>query len=310
MSPWMRPSTLDFFRRAKAKKNYPVTEWLHGWFYMRFPYAYIGNGLGARQPAKLWLRLRALWQRWFPPKAAPEGISKGGLAWAEGYHGKVIPLQSAREWVTVREPIAAALPEQVIPFQHARDMILEMPDHLALLDCPCRAARENPCLPVDVCLIVGEPFVSMVVEHHPQRSRRVSSAEALAVLEAEERRGHVHHAFFKEALLGRFYAICNCCSCCCGAMQAQRSGTPMLIASGYRAQVEDDLCAGCGECEAVCPFGAVSAAAGTAQVDAAACMGCGVCVSHCPQEALALVLDPQKGAPLEVHSLISAPPSC
>jgi tRNA (Thr-GGU) A37 N-methylase len=27
---------------------------------------------------------------------------------------------------------------------------------------------------------------------------------------------------YKDAMLGRFYAICNCCSCCCGAMQAHQ----------------------------------------------------------------------------------------
>jgi hypothetical protein len=26
--------------------------------------------------------------------------------------------------------------------------------------------------------------------------------------------------YYKDAMLGRFYAICNCCACCCGAMQA------------------------------------------------------------------------------------------
>ena len=33
--------------------------------------------------------------------------------------------------------------------------------------------------------------------------------------------------YYKDAMLGRFYAICNCCSCCCGAMQAHQHGTPM-----------------------------------------------------------------------------------
>jgi hypothetical protein len=26
--------------------------------------------------------------------------------------------------------------------------------------------------------------------------------------------------YYKDAMLGRFYATCNCCSYCCGAMQA------------------------------------------------------------------------------------------
>jgi ferredoxin len=111
--------------------------------------------------------------------------------------------------------------------------------------------------------------------------------------------------YYKDAMLGRFYAICNCCSCCCGAMRAHQNGTPMLASSGYVAQVDAELCAGCGTCAGSCQFGAISVDNGFARVDAAACMGCGVCVSQCSQEALALVRDPAKGEPLEIQKLIA-----
>ena len=88
-------------------------------------------------------------------------------------------------------------------------------------------------------------------------------------------------------------------------MEAQRNGTPMIASSGYVAQVDTDLCAGCGECADVCQFVAISVDDGFAQVDAVACMGCGVCVAHCPQEAISLQRDPAKGEPLEIQKLIS-----
>jgi hydrogenase maturation factor HypF (carbamoyltransferase family) len=47
--------------------------------------------------------------------------------------------------------------------------------------------------------------------------------------------------YYKDAMLGRFYAICNCCSYCCGAMQAHQHGMPMLASSGHVAQVDADL---------------------------------------------------------------------
>jgi ferredoxin len=221
--------------------------------------------------------------------------------WANEYHGKVMPTGAARRLVAIGEEIEEAVPEQVIPFASARDLILSEPDHIVALDCPCRVAREAPCLPLDVCLIVGEPFASFVLEHHPTRSRAIASEEAVSILEEEAQRGHVHHAFFKEALLGRFYAICNCCSCCCGAMSAQRLGTPMLISSGYVAKVDLSSCVSCGTCESVCPFSA-AAVGTTAIVDADQCMGCGVCVRACPQKALSLRRDTAKPAPLEVPS--------
>jgi heterodisulfide reductase subunit A-like polyferredoxin len=108
-------------------------------------------------------------------------------------------------------------------------------------------------------------------------------------------------------MLNRFYAICNCCSCCCGAIEAHHAkrGTPMLASSGYVAQVDAELCAGCGTCADYCQFAAISVDDGFAHIDAAACMGCGVCVSHCPQEALSLVREPAKGEPLEIQKLIA-----
>jgi len=205
----------------------------------------------------------------------------------------------------VKENVRVPDLEQVIPYKLARSLILDQPDHIAALDCPCRAARENPCLPLDVCLIIGEPFVSMVLKHHPQRARAITSAEAIEILEAEEARGHVHHAFFKEAVLERFYAICNCCSCCCGAMQAHQNGTPMLASSGYVAVVDESLCVGCGECESHCQFGAITVDAGVSRVELEKCMGCGVCVSHCPQEGIELVLAPEKGIPLEMSRILA-----
>jgi Pyruvate/2-oxoacid:ferredoxin oxidoreductase delta subunit len=114
--------------------------------------------------------------------------------------------------------------------------------------------------------------------------------------------------YYKDAMLGRFYAICNCCSCCpsraeprgCGAMEVQRNGAPMLASSGYVAQVDTDLCAAFGTCVKFCQFEAIAVDNGYAVVDYEACMGCGVCVAQCAQEAISLVRDPAKGEPLEI----------
>jgi Pyruvate/2-oxoacid:ferredoxin oxidoreductase delta subunit len=238
-----------------------------------------------------------------PAKAGIEG-KPAKLTFADTYHGKVIPLQAATQLVTVREEIRIENLETIIPYAKARDLILKNPDHIAALECPCRASRPNPCLPLDVCLIVGEPFASFVIEHHPKRTRRITQDEAVEILRAEDERGHVHHAFFKDAMLGRFYAICNCCSCCCGAMQAQRHGTPMLASSGYKAEVDVERCIGCLECHEYCQFGALSHNEIHALVDGEKCMGCGVCVSKCKQGALALVREAGKGEPLEIFKLM------
>jgi ferredoxin len=234
-----------------------------------------------------------------PPTDADDGT------WADGYHGKVMPLDAVTQLVTIQHDIDLGDLEQIIPYSSARDIVVQHPDHIVALVCPCRAARSDPCEPLDVCLIVGEPFASFVFEHHSRRSRWITSEEAVAILQAEDERGHVHHAFFKDAMLGRFYAICNCCACCCGAIQAHRGGTPMLASSGYVNQVDPDWCAGCGQCVDFCQFGALAIDNRVAVVDTTACMGCGVCVSHCAQGALSLIRDPAKGVPLEIRELLA-----
>jgi ferredoxin len=231
----------------------------------------------------------------------PDGYQPGI---ADTYHGKVVPLGAARQLVSVKEDIRLENLEQIIPYTKARDIILKNPDHIVVLDCPCRVAKENPCLPVDVCLIVGEPFASYMMEHTPEKARWISQAEAEAILQAEDERGHVHHAFFKDASLGRFYAICNCCACCCGAMKAHQNGIPMLASSGYICEIDENLCAGCGICLDSCQFGALRVD-GTAQVEMKMCMGCGVCVNNCPQGAMSLRREAARGEPLEIAELIA-----
>lgn len=91
-------------------------------------------------------------------------------------------------------------------------------------------------------------------------------------------------------------------------MQAQRSGTPMLISSGFVSQVDQTRCVGCGNCEQICPFDAIHVPDGFAIVDEAACMGCGVCVNQCTQEALSLRRDPTRSEPLEIERLLADVP--
>jgi Pyruvate/2-oxoacid:ferredoxin oxidoreductase delta subunit len=303
------PSTRAFIREARRTPGYGLLDFLHGYVYARWVYLYIGIGTGEHRTVRLFGFLVPLLKRLLhfrPPdtRADPAG---GAITFADTYHGKVVPLAAARQLVTINRPVRLTGLEHVIPYPLARDLVIQNPDRIALMECPCRRSRPNPCLPLDVCLIVGEPFVGFVIEHYPRRARRVDAAEAVAVLKAEARRGHVHHAFFKEALFGRFYAICNCCACCCGAMQAMRNGVPMLVSSGYVSRLEEAArCAQCGLCAQGCQFGAITWEAGGYPVmDAALCMGCGVCVQRCARKALALVRDPAKPAPLELDRLLS-----
>ena len=313
--PLVQRSTLEFIREGKRTQGYSWLDALHGYVYARWPYLYIAIGLGEHPVTKRLapvirfitalgkaLKPQDSFGSLQPARDATIQTKSPGLA--DTYPGKVMPLESVKRLVMVNENVVLRDLEKIIPYAKARDIVLSNPQHILALECPCRASRPNPCLPLDVCLVIGEPFAAFVAEHHPRRSRWITQGEAIDILQAEDERGHVHHAFFKDAMLGRYYAICNCCACCCGAMQAQRRGTPMLASSGYACKLDELLCIGCGECEYSCQFGALALDGPTSRVDAEKCMGCGVCVSHCAQGALSLEREPGKGEPLEILELL------
>ena len=78
----------------------------------------------------------------------------------------------------------------------------------------------------------------------------------------------------------------------------------MLASSGYLAIIEQDLCTACFECEPFCHFGAIGKTLDSIIIDRDACMGCGICTSKCPMDAIRLQLEPAKGIPLEISTLI------
>ena len=92
------------------------------------------------------------------------------------------------------------LGEQIIPYPLARDIVLTGTPDIAAYECACRHARPEHCEPTQVCMVVGRSFVDFLLEHNPQSTRRLTQAEAVELLRAEHQRGHVHSAWFKDAM--------------------------------------------------------------------------------------------------------------
>jgi ferredoxin len=230
---------------------------------------------------------------------------------SETYHSKVVRLDDARKIITINKNIELRNLDQVLPYKHAKDLLLNNPQNIVVYECPCRGQKKDPCKPTDVCLVVGEPFVDLVRMFQPFRSRRIHQDEALRILKEEDERGHVHTAWFKSTMLDRFYALCNCCKCCCLGMKFMAEyNMKMLLPSGYRSMIGGG-CIGCGTCTKYCQFNAMEMTSYSdngkekkrCQVTSERCFGCGICESKCKRGAISLVLDPEKGTPLDIEIL-------
>ncbi len=57
--------------------------------------------------------------------------------------------------------------------------------------------------------------------------------------------------------------------------------------AGHQAEIDPELCQGCGTCADLCHFGAVVEDGAVYAVDPLACEGCKVCVTFCPSGAIA-----------------------
>lgn len=233
------------------------------------------------------------------PRLSPQGKKK----LSDGYHGKVLTHEHAKAIISIKQNISRRDLEQIIPYPQARTLVLKAPPDIVVYECACRRTRANHCDPKQVCMMIGRPVTDFILKYHPCTSRRISQAEALDLLREEHERGHFHAAWFKEAVGGRLFAICNCCKCCCFGIEAMMAyGTPMVASSGYMAVVEENTCTACGMCRKACPFDAISMQ-DSSVVHWDKCMGCGVCAGQCPREALSLVRDDRKGIPLDVRLL-------
>jgi len=278
----LRPSTWLFLKESGWLRFLNLKS-LHGYIYLRWPGYYIHLCIGYFAP--IFKRTIANWM-------------------ADRYHGKVLTHDLARTIITLEKEIPLTDLEQIIPYPTARKLVLNGSADIVVSECPCRSFREKPCQPTQVCLIIGQPFVNFKLEHSPQTSRLISKEEALTLLEEEHRRGHLHSAWFKDVLLDRFIAICNCCKCCCGGIEAMvKYGSSIMSSSGYVSEVDEELCSACETCVEACPFGAISITGDKATIDWAKCLGCGVCATQCPVDAISLIRDERKGIPMDIAML-------
>ena len=119
----------------------------------------------------------------------------------------------------------------------------------------------------------------------------VSADEAIAQMEKLEDGGAVHTIW---TMITPFIgAICNCQPQECLGLRTLSLDVETLFRGETVAQVDKNLCTGCGACSEACNFKAISSTEESgeykANIDRVACFGCGLCRRACPVEALSMV---------------------
>ena len=94
---------------------------------------------------------------------------------------------------------------------HEAKRIVDSSDGLALGPCTCRAVFKNCDNPINTEIMVGLNR-NIFMEERPHDYREITKQEAKDILEQCHQSGLVHTIVRCKR---DFYAICNCCSCCC-----------------------------------------------------------------------------------------------
>lgn len=204
--------------------------------------------------------------------------------------------------VYVQEPVLSTeKTNHILDYERATH-IVEEADYIGVGLCYCRHKMSHaghPCeidAPWDVCLTFDN--VARSLAEHGDYTKLISKAEALDALERSYASNLVQ---IGENVREHPAFICNCCGCCCEALQAARTFSPMqpVATTNYLPHVSEETCVGCGKCAKVCPVLAISMKEGEdgkkkAVVDEEICLGCGICARNCGFKSIELKRRPKQ----------------
>jgi len=205
--------------------------------------------------------------------------------WEKTPQLRAIPVKAS---IPVGETIQAKT--LVLPYENI-DQIIAGHYVFAVANCVCRQEMRligHDCAkPLETCMAFDSTADFFVRDG---RGRYVSREEALAIVRRAEDSGLVLQPG-NDQTPGN---LCMCCGCCCGALRIlkQHPNPASAAASPFIATLDQEICAGCGECLDRCQMDALSLPGGTAELDQNRCIGCGLCVTTCPTSALQLIRKP------------------
>ena len=186
--------------------------------------------------------------------------------------------------VPVSKSISAEM--NVMPYE-AAESIIKKQSKLVVAPCICRKEQNmvgHGCdRPLETCLMLG---AGAFFYEQNGTGRPVSQEEALDILNNAIEAGLV----LQPSNSQKPSVICMCCGCCCLVLKnLNRMDEPAKVANtNHYAFVNEDDCAGCGNCEDICQMGAITVEDESALVNRKRCIGSGLCVTRCEFNATTL----------------------
>ncbi len=200
--------------------------------------------------------------------------------------------------VYVQEEVLSKDNEVTILDYERATHIIEESKHIAVGMCYCRHKMQHMGMacdaPMDICMTFGNTANSLIKNNY---ARRVDAVECKELLHQAYEHNLVQCG---ENVRQGVTFICNCCGCCCEALQAARKFGNLhpVATTSFIPNINYDICVSCGKCEKVCPIGAINKVEVdgkvTYEIDEDRCLGCGVCVRNCPKSAIMLLKRKEK----------------
>jgi len=193
--------------------------------------------------------------------------------------------------VFVQEPVLLTeKANHILDYERATS-IIEDAEYIGVGLCYCRHKNHHlgkECelkAPMETCLTFDNIARSLAA--HGGYARLISREEAKDILETAYSYNLVQ---IGENVREHPAFMCNCCGCCCEALQAARRFSPMqpIETTNFIPRIDTKDCISCGKCARVCPVLAISMKDKKPVVDKSICLGCGVCARNCPKKTIIL----------------------
>jgi len=196
-----------------------------------------------------------------------------------------------------------AMDRYVAHYDSIKELVKRENGPFVVINCVCKQSKdllEEPCKLTDsrnVCITIGYSAKGSL-DLFPS-AKEVTKEELFELLDEFQEIGFVLQP--ENCFDPKF--ICVCCGCCCGALSnIKRLPRPANFwISNYYAQVDLDLCNGCGMCFKRCQIEAVKIVNKKSTINLERCIGCGNCVIKCKTNAIMLLQKEKTTRPNRFH---------